>query len=199
MKKAEKKNNVKNIAHFLFEVGILAKTPRSGFHFMGTGEQSVAEHINRTAYVGFVLASMNGKADISRVVEMCLFHDITETRISDLNYVHQKYTARDESKALKELTGGLSFGSRIEKIIEEYEGKKNLESKLAKDADQIEFLLSLKEQIDIGNARANRWVPSLIKRLKTNEAKAIAESIMNTPWDHWWSSEAEDSWWVNKS
>ena len=37
----------KKIVKFLFEVGILSKTPRSGFHFLGTGEQTVAEHINR--------------------------------------------------------------------------------------------------------------------------------------------------------
>ena len=44
------------IANFLFEVGILARTPRSGFHFLGTGDQTVAEHINRVSYIGYMLA-----------------------------------------------------------------------------------------------------------------------------------------------
>ena len=44
MKKKEKKGitDNKKIANFLFEVGILARTPRSGFHFLGTGDQRVA-------------------------------------------------------------------------------------------------------------------------------------------------------------
>ena len=84
-KKINKKENNKKIANFLFEVGMLAKTPRSGFHFLGTGEQSVAEHLSRTSFIGYTLAQMDGKVDTLKVLKMCLFHDISETRISDLN------------------------------------------------------------------------------------------------------------------
>lgn len=194
MKKIDK---TRNIAHFLFEAGMLAKTPRSGFHFFGSGKQSVAEHSNRTAYVGFALASMNGKADVSKVTEMCLFHDFTEARVSDLNYVHQKYNTRDEVKALKDFTINLPFGQRIEALIGEYEAKKTIESKLAKDADQIELLLTLKEQTDIGNERVRKYIPSLVKRLKTEEGKQLANSILETESDAWWVGDVEDSWWVN--
>ncbi len=93
--KKKSKNKIslvdKKIANFLFEVGMLSKTPRSGFHFLGTGEQSVAEHVNRTAFIGYALAHMDGTVDIGKVLKMCLFHDISETRISDLNHIHQKY------------------------------------------------------------------------------------------------------------
>ena len=65
--KTGSKADNKKIANFLFEVGILAKTPRSGFHFLGTGEQSVAEHINRVSYIGYILALMDGTVDISKV------------------------------------------------------------------------------------------------------------------------------------
>ncbi|VAW32685.1 hypothetical protein MNBD_CPR01-543 [hydrothermal vent metagenome] len=90
--------NLNKIVNFLFETGILAKTPRSGFPFLGSGEQSVAEHINRVGYIGFTLAMMAEDIDVAKVLEMCLFHDITETRISDANYVYQKYLKRDEKK-----------------------------------------------------------------------------------------------------
>lgn len=196
---APRNQNHQNIANFLFEVGILSKTPRSGFFFLGSGKQSVAEHISRTAYVGFVLASMNGKADPAKVATMCLFHDLTEARISDLNYVHQKYTTRDEIKALKELTHGLSFGKKIEKLVEEYEAKKTIESKLAKDADQIEMILSLKELLDVGNARAKKWMPPIIKRLITKEAKELAATILKTDSDAWWIVDKKDKWWVNRN
>jgi putative hydrolase of HD superfamily len=37
-----KNDRLEKIVDFLFEVGMLAKTPRSGFFFLGSGEQSVA-------------------------------------------------------------------------------------------------------------------------------------------------------------
>ena len=66
------KYKTRNIVNFLFEVGMLSKTPRSGFYFLGSGQQSVAEHTNRTVYIGYVLALMNGKADAAKVMKMCL-------------------------------------------------------------------------------------------------------------------------------
>mgnify|MGYP001612077465 CR=1 FL=1 len=92
------KDDLKSIANFLFEVGILSKTPRSGFHFLGSGKQSVAEHILRVVYVGYSLAMMEKEVDVGKVLKMCLFHDLGEARTSDLNYVHQKYAKADEEK-----------------------------------------------------------------------------------------------------
>ncbi len=43
------------IADFLFEVGMLNKTPRTGYQFLGSGKESVAEHILRTLFVGYTL------------------------------------------------------------------------------------------------------------------------------------------------
>ena len=40
---------MKNLANFLFEVGMLKRTPRTGFQFLGSGAESVAEHSFRTA------------------------------------------------------------------------------------------------------------------------------------------------------
>ena len=88
----------RNIVNFLFEVGILAKTPRSGFYFLGSGEQSVAEHTNRTVFIGYAIAEMEGDVDAGKVIKMCLFHDLPETRTSDLNYVHQKYAKAHPEK-----------------------------------------------------------------------------------------------------
>lgn len=186
------------IVDFLFEVGMLAKTPRSGFHFLGSGEQSVAEHVTRVCYVGYTLAMMRGDVDVSRVLQMCLFHDIAETRISDLNYVHQKYAERKEAEAVEDLAATLPFGDALRTTIAEYEERESTESLLAKDADSLEFILSLKEQLDIGNDRAKTWLPSAVKRLKTPEAIKLAETIQRTDSDHWWFGEKDDDWWINR-
>lgn len=186
------------LANFLFEVGMLQETPRSFTGLLGSGRQSVAEHINRATYVGFALAMMNGQANIGKVVLMCLFHDLAEARTSDLNYLHQKYVESDEEKVIEELAESVPLGERILDVLKEYKAKESLEARLAKDADQVEFILSLKEQVDIGNTRAKTWMPSAIQRLKTPEAQRLADKIVNTPSDEWWFSDKNSQWWVDR-
>jgi putative hydrolase of HD superfamily len=190
---------LKTIVNLLFEVGMLAKTPRGGFYFLGSGTQSVAEHIHRTTHIGYVLAQMAADVDEAKILEMCLFHDLPEARTSDLNYVHQKYVVSNESKAINDLTGRLFFGGKIKNILAEYAVRKSKESLLAKDADQLELLLSLCEESDTGNTRAVSWVPSCVKRLKTEQAKTLAKVILKTASDEWWFENRDGDWWVNRN
>jgi putative hydrolase of HD superfamily len=194
----DKADNLNSVVNLLFEVGIMAKSPRTGFHFLGSGEQSIAEHTNRTCYVGLVLALLDNTVDVGKVVKMCLLHDLAEARTGDLNYVHQKYVEADEEKAIKELTKTLSFGDQLLEILEEYKERKSKEALLAKDADIIEWILALKEQVDIGNSRAETWLPSALKRLKTPVGKRLAKKIMSTKSDEWWFGDKNDEWWVSR-
>jgi putative hydrolase of HD superfamily len=195
------KNDIKKIANFLFEVGILARTPRSGFHFLGTGHQTVAEHINRVSYIGMMLSFMDGGVDVSKVLQMCLLHDISETRISDLNYVHQKYVERKEREAHVDIAKAVPFGDKFLSLIDEYEERGSREAILVKDADNLEWILALKEEVDTGNSRALDWIVPAIKRLKTKEGKAIAKEIMKTDSNDWWfdKKSQKSSWWVNRN
>ncbi len=195
----ENKDNLAPLVDFLFEVGILNKTPRSGFHFLGSGQQSVAEHAHRVIYIGYVLSMMSKDIDVGKVMKMCLLHDLGEARTSDLNYVHQKYAHADEEKAIKDLTDTLDFGCDMIKTLEEYKERKTEESRLAKDADILEWIISLKEQVDTGNTRAESWIPSAIKRLKTKPAKKLADRIVKTDSDHWWFANKDDEWWISRN
>lgn len=187
------------IVDFLFEVGILAETPRSGFYFLGSGKQSVAEHICRDIFIGFVLVQMEGEnVDTEKVLKMCLFHDLAEARTSDLNYVHQKYTKVDEKKAIRDVAKTVPFGEDIKDLLNEYRARRTKEAKLAKDADNIEWILSLKEQVDTGNIRAKTWIPSAVKRLKSKSAKQLASRIIKTNSDNWWFADKDDEWWVSR-
>jgi putative hydrolase of HD superfamily len=190
---------MQNIIDFLFEVGGLAHTPRSGLFLLGTGEQSVAEHLNRVTSIGYVLCTLIPEADENKVLKMCLFHDLAESRTSDLNYVNQKYATADEDKALTDIAAGVPFGEHIKKIVEERNGGITLESKIAKDADQFEWAMTMKEQADTGNSRAIEWMDIAIKRLKTPEAKALAEDLRRTDSIHWWFFEKDDPWWVSRN
>jgi putative hydrolase of HD superfamily len=132
---------------------------------------------------------------------MATFHDVSEARISDLNYVHQKYNTRLEDKAHADVVASLpsQIGNEVKSLIDEYEERQTIESKLVKDADNLEWIISLKEQVDIGNERAREWLPSATARLKTDEAKMLAEIIMNTRSDRWWFGDPADGWWVYRS
>ena len=54
---------MKHIINFFFELGMLKKTPRSGYQFLGSGSESVAEHVFRVATIGFTMARLDKQAD----------------------------------------------------------------------------------------------------------------------------------------
>jgi 5'-deoxynucleotidase YfbR-like HD superfamily hydrolase len=185
-----------NIANFLFEAGMLKRTPRSGFQFLGSGAESVAEHIFRTTYIGYTLGKMVTTVNVDRLVKMCLFHDLPEARTGDLNYVNKKYVEADENKAVADLAQTLPFGEEIRDLIFEFIEGKTEEAKLARDADQIEMILALKEYKDLGNKYADEWLEFSLKRLQTVAGRELTKAILETDSSMWWFSDKGD-WWVS--
>ncbi|MDX9745244.1 MAG: HD domain-containing protein [Syntrophales bacterium] len=186
---------MKPIANLFFEMGMLKKTPRSGFQFLGTGGESVAEHVFQTIFIGYALCKLEKAADELRVMKMCLVHDLPEARTGDMNYVNKKYVTVDEGKAVTDLAETLFFGDDIEGAISEFNAGKTLESKLAHDADQLALILQLKENGDLGNKYSGEWIDFALKRLCTDTAKKVAQAILDTDSAEWWFGEKGD-WWV---
>lgn len=186
---------MKRIANFLFETGMLKRTPRTGFQFLGSGAESVAEHIFRTVYIGYTLGHLVKNADTDKIVKMCLFHDLPESRTGDLNYVNKKYVEADEEKAIRDLTGTLPFGDEMRRLIQEFIKGESLEARLACDADQLEMILALKEYKDLGNTYADEWLAFAFRRLKTDISRKLAQTILETDSSLWWFSDKGD-WWV---
>ena len=187
---------MKNIAHFLFELGMLKRTPRTGFQFLGSGAETVAEHIFRTAMIGYTLARLDGQADSGRVVLLCLFHDVPEARTGDLNYVNKKYVRADENRAVEDLARTLPFGDDYRALHAEFVARGTREALIAHDADQLEMILALKEHKDLGNRYADEWYPFSVRRLQTEVAKSLAETIWTTDSSRWWF-DGDSDWWVN--
>ncbi len=187
---------MKNVANFLFEAGMLKRTPRSGFQFLGSGAESVAEHIFRTTCIGYALGRLGKNIDVDRLIKMCLFHDLPEARTGDLNYVNKKYVEADERKAVDDLAQTLPFGSEIRELILEFSESVTEEARLARDADQLEFILALKEYKDLGNKYADEWLEFSLKRLQTDAARELAKTILETDSSLWWFGDKGD-WWVS--
>lgn len=187
---------MQEIANFLFEVGMLNKTPRTGFRFLGSGKESVAEHILRTLFIGYSLCKLDPAADELKVLRMCLVHDLPEARTGDQNYMYKKYVTVDEEKAVRELTEHLPFGGEIRAVLEEFNEKKTREALLAHDADQLGLILQLKEYGDLGNQYSQEWLNFAVRRLCTDQGKKLADTILQTDWTQWWFRDKSD-WWVN--
>ena len=190
------KGMMKKVVEFLFEVGMLKKTPRTGYQFLGSGHESVADHSFRTAVIGYVLASQEHDADRNKVILMCLFHDFPEARTGDHNYVNKKYVKTDEEKAIQDQVKGLPFDDEIIALTEEFNTCDTLEACLSRDADQLDLILELKEQLDLGNPNAEDWLSFAVKRLFTKSAKKMAQEILITHSTEWWFDKKTD-WWVN--
>jgi len=177
---------------------MLKRSPRTGYQFLGTGGESVADHSFRTAVIGYVLASMEPDADRSKLILMCLFHDFPEARTGDHNYVNKKYVTVDEEKATRDQVHGLTFGNEIIDLSREFDVSDTFEAKLAKDADQLDLILELKEQLDLGNLHAKEWLSFAVKRLLTESGRKVAQEILASERDSWWFDKETD-WWINGS
>jgi putative hydrolase of HD superfamily len=184
---------MKAIANLLFEARILKGIPRSGFNFLGSGSESVADHSFMTTFIGYVLSHVVPEADALKLLQMCLIHDLTEARTGDLNYVQKKYLAVDESLAVEDLTENLPFGEAVADLIEEFTAAETLEAQLAHDADQLSLVLELKALQDAGNDGPETWLPHVVGRVRTSAGQSLAKEILNTASDEWWFVEKNDT------
>lgn len=180
---------MKQIVNLLFEARILKDVIRSGYAFLGSGRESIAEHSFMTAFICFAMAKLEKDVNLEKLVSMALVHDLAEARTGDFNYVEKQYSVTDEAKAVSHLIKSVPFGTDIQKLVGEFNSCETKEAKLARDADQISFILELKKLSDLGSKGPEIWLPVILKRLKTKTGKEIAQSIMETRWDEWWMND----------
>ena len=186
--------DLKKLASFFFEVGTLRKTARSHRQGLLTDDLSdnISSHSYRATVIGYFLARL-AKADVAKVVQMCLFHDVSESRSGDQNWIHKRYVKVFEDEIIHDQFGDISFGKDILALGREYQERKSLEAKLAKDADLIDQILLLKEYAWQGNQEAASWLHKKItdnaqfRDLKTTSAKKIARKIFTSRPSDWWN------------
>ncbi len=179
------KTELESIADFIYESGIHSKTPRSGLWFLGSGKQSVAEHLFRTALIAYALCYLTPAANKERVLFMSLVHDFGEGRTSDLNYVHQRYGRLAERHALEDIAQAVPFGRDILAAYIEEQARETLEAKIVKDADRLEWLATLREEETQGNKKAHEWAAGICPKLMTPAGKKIGKMLLKTNPDSW--------------
>lgn len=180
---------LEKITHLLYELGTLRKIARSHRQTLLTNDLSdnISSHSYRVTAIGWFLAKLE-KADPYKVVMMCLFHDAGEARTGDQNWVNKKYVKTFDNEVVKDQLSGIPLANDLLQLTTEYEARKSLEAKLAKDADLLDQILLLKEYAWQGNQEAIQWLKgkAQAKRLFSQSAKQIAKEIVSQKPSDWW-------------
>ncbi|PIN86592.1 HAD family hydrolase [Candidatus Woesearchaeota archaeon CG10_big_fil_rev_8_21_14_0_10_44_13] len=188
-KKAQNDDAIGKITDFLYETGQLKRVKRSGWWLIGVDNpENVAEHSFRAAVVGYFLAKME-RVDTDKVVQMCLFNDLHESRINDLHKVGHRYIdfREAETKANREQTSGIGdAGREIFSLHEEFQAQKTRESIVARDADLLENALQAREYMKVGYADAQNWIDNIWKIIATESGKKLLCEIEKTDPNDWW-------------
>ncbi len=182
---------IKNVVNFIFEINHLKKQARSGFQFAGIKyPDTVAEHMLRSAQIGYILAVMEGNKNPEKIACMLMIHDNAETRIGDQHKITARYISKKEAE-------GEVFEDQIrlldEKIqnkwkiyFDEYESRNTQEGVIAKDADWLEMAFQAKEYFDMGITVATDWIDNVEKAVETKSAKKIMKEMRETQFTDWW-------------
>lgn len=146
----------KNFTDFQEQVGKLKHLKRTGWVIRQVpNPETVAAHSWRMALMAIYKEKELSKigVDTSRVVEMCLLHDIGESVIGDIiPEIHQagskKISAQTKKQMEKDavhlLADKYNF-HKLETIFNEYENQETIEAKVVKNLDKLDMLLQAYE------------------------------------------------------
>ena len=196
---------IKKVLYLIQQAGVLMLMPRSHNKQLGTTFDTVASHSHHVAVIAYCISRMEGLSHekAMKSLTMATFHDLVEARTGDLDFVAKHYDSPDEEKAIKDQFNGFEFGEDLKKLLEEYEERKSLESKCAKDADSLEQHYQEWVLMWQGNKLAQKWYESDFKDripgLRTKSAKKLAHEMKDSnPQEWWWSQFVKDDMAIDK-
>jgi 5'-deoxynucleotidase YfbR-like HD superfamily hydrolase len=187
---SERDQVLSGVAAFLFELGHLKNLSRAGWLLLGIAQpETVAGHCFRAGAVGIALAALEG-ADAGRTAALCILHDSHQTRTGDIHPVMRAYvtTAVPQAVTAHQTAAMPSAVAKIfQDLVAEYEAGQTLESRLARDACQIEALLQATEY-QVQGHDIQTWRESSTAALQTGSARQLARAIGSADPYHWWSA-----------
>jgi len=185
----------KRILYLIQQAGSLMQMPRSHKRSLGTTFDTVASHSFHVAIIAYCIARMENLPhdDAQKCLTMGLLHDLAEARTGDLDFISKNYCETDEEKAIENQFADIEFGHDLENIVDEYEERKNLISKCAKDADSLEQMYQEWVLSWQGNKLANQWFEGdfvhRVPNLFTESAKKLALEMKASDPNKWWWAE----------
>ena len=138
-------NEMKSILLFLKETERMKNITRTAWTTAGK-QESVAEHSWRLSIFALLLEDYFPNANFSRIIKMCLVHDLGEAiegDISAIKQVDEKIKQAIEERGINQILLPLSetLKNKIYSLWNEYNEAKTIESKIAKAIDKIETII----------------------------------------------------------
>ncbi|MDR0463273.1 MAG: HD domain-containing protein [Pseudomonadales bacterium] len=191
---AKQNNTIQQDTNFLFEMGNLRYIDRMWRRLYSKDFANLAEHHFRTLWIAMTIATHEG-ADLGKVAKIALVHDITESRVGDVDYLSRQYVERNEELAIKDMLAGTALEKEFVELWEEYEKRESIEAKIVKDADNLDVDFELAEQAVNGNPLQKLWKGNrdfvAKEKLYTKTAKKMAEQLSKTN-PHTWHLEGRN-------
>lgn len=174
---------------FLFEIGTLRNTERGWKQHLAVECATDPEHSFRVAFIALLLSRKEGVTNEEKIVKMALVHDLAETRVSDHSYMQKVYVTSDEERAAKDLFAGTALDDLRSEILAEYEARQTIESKIVKDADNLDIDFEFKELEERGSqiprklAATRKMVRD--EKLYTQSAKDLWDELQSADPSSW--------------
>lgn len=180
--------NLKKILKVFLTLQWAKELPRQGFIAMGfkrNEADSVAAHSFSTALLAYFLAKQlkkeGEKIDPEKVLKMGLVHDIGETIVGDVGTFVKGMAGgvfkNIEEEGVKALVEGLDFKDEIIVLVSEYNGRKTLEARVVKAADNLDALAQAKGVP--GAADALKYFKEVYHITKFNWHKVAVDLILS--------------------
>lgn len=179
---------VKKIVNFILEYRTLKHIPRGCLPYLkGPILENIAEHSFYTTIIAWVLARLE-KADEDKTIKIALIHDLAEVRGGEKNLVNKFYTTpNDELKITEEISRDYDLKAfSLTELFREFNKVKTLEAKIVKDADVLAQMLLEKENLELGNQSAEKWLVQSQTRLKTKSGKKLGRRLIEVETNEWW-------------
>jgi putative hydrolase of HD superfamily len=138
--------------------------------------------------IGYLVALAEG-ADPNRTAVICVFHDLAETRVGDIEYVGRHYlTAASDEVIAKDQVRDLpaAMADALLALVGDASGRGGPEAACAHDADKLECLLQAREYQRQGHHDVQQWIDNMAAAVRTDTGKALAKAALNAEPGEWW-------------
>ena len=110
--------------------------------------ESVAEHSWRAALMAYFLKDEFPKADINKVILMCIFHDMGEAFTGDIpTFEKNKNDEKNENEILYDWINSLprNYSQELKELFDEMNEQQTVEAKIYKAIDKTEAVIQHNE------------------------------------------------------
>jgi putative hydrolases of HD superfamily len=178
---------------FMFELGALRFQQRQWHRFYGINFANITEHHFRVMWLALTIAAREGVTNTDKIMKMALVHDIAESRAGDVDYISRQYTDRNEEQGIKDMLADTALEKEFLDVWREYEDRKSIESKIVKDADNLDVDLELREQaingVTLEKVLSDMRDHVVATKLYTKSAQKMAAQIRKAD-PHDWHTKA---------